>query len=184
MQLYSLFVAAFAAVGALAQDPGAVPDPSINTPTGVIQCLPVQLTFSGTSPPFIITIHPGGQADAAPLTTVGTTSETTLTWIANLPPNANYTCVIRDSIGRTNPSAPFEIYPGSTTNCPAPTAAQNPAPLPGMDATGTRGPPKASSPKARKPVEFVEGWVYAATGIEKESTPVSPAGAERIQLRS
>ncbi|KAG8914305.1 hypothetical protein FRC01_004131, partial [Tulasnella sp. 417] len=129
MRLYSLFVAAVAAVSALAQDPPAVADPSINTPTGVIECLPVQLTFSGSSPPFIITIVPGGEPGAAPLTTVGTTSETTLTWVANLPPNVNYTCVIRDSLGRTNPSAPFMIYPGSTTNCPAPAAAaQNPAP--------------------------------------------------------
>ncbi|KAG8938373.1 hypothetical protein FRC00_000219 [Tulasnella sp. 408] len=70
MQLSSLFVAVVAAVGAFAQ----APDPAINTPTGVQQCLPAQLTFSGTSPPFIITVVPAGQAGAAPLTTVGTTS--------------------------------------------------------------------------------------------------------------
>ncbi|KAG8948046.1 hypothetical protein FRC04_010088 [Tulasnella sp. 424] len=82
MQLSSIFLAVVAAVGAFAQTTASVaqttntgaPDPSINTPSGVIQCLPVQLTFSGTSPPFIVTIVPGGQAGAAPLTTVGTTS--------------------------------------------------------------------------------------------------------------
>lgn len=40
MHLFSLFVSVVAAVGAFAQTT-AVADPSINTPTGVIQCLPV-----------------------------------------------------------------------------------------------------------------------------------------------
>ncbi|KAG8896062.1 hypothetical protein FRC01_012031 [Tulasnella sp. 417] len=99
MQLSSLFVAVVAAVGAFAQ----APDPAINTPSGVQQCLATQLTFSGTSPPFIITVVPAGQAGAAPLTTVGTTSANAITWVANLP-LGDYTLVIRDSLGRTNPS--------------------------------------------------------------------------------
>ncbi|KAG8948048.1 hypothetical protein FRC04_010090 [Tulasnella sp. 424] len=130
MHLSSFFLAFGATVGTFAQTTAstaqttasiaqttnpAVPDPSINTPSGVIECLPVQLTFSGTKPPFIITIVPGGEPGAAPLTTVGTTNQTSLTWIANLPPNANYTAVIRDSIGRTGPSAPFVIFPASGT---------------------------------------------------------------------
>ncbi|KAG8975753.1 hypothetical protein FRB90_009428, partial [Tulasnella sp. 427] len=76
MQLSSrfLFATVVGAAGAFAQT--TTPDPSINTPTGVIQCQPVQLTFSGTSPPFIITVQPGGDAGAPPLVNVGTTSET------------------------------------------------------------------------------------------------------------
>ncbi|KAG8948045.1 hypothetical protein FRC04_010087 [Tulasnella sp. 424] len=113
MQFSSIFLAVVAAVGAFAQTtasvaqttgPAAVADPTINTPSGVQQCLPVQLTFSGTAPPFIITIVPAGQAGAAPLETVGASNGTSITWNANLPAGQNYTCVIRDSMGRTNPS--------------------------------------------------------------------------------
>ncbi|KAG8974110.1 hypothetical protein FRC05_007858 [Tulasnella sp. 425] len=87
MQFSSIFLAVVAAVGAFAQTtasvaqttgPAAVADPTINTPSGVQQCLPVQLTFSGTAPPFIITIVPAGQAGAAPLETVGASNGTSL----------------------------------------------------------------------------------------------------------
>ncbi|KAL6886039.1 hypothetical protein GGI43DRAFT_418571 [Trichoderma evansii] len=91
------------------------PDPQINTPSGVVFGLPVQLTFGGTSPPFIITVLPGGQAEAAPLTTVGTFTANAATWVPNLPPGGLYTLLIRDSLGRTNPSGQFSIAPAPAT---------------------------------------------------------------------
>ncbi|KIO31613.1 hypothetical protein M407DRAFT_241715 [Tulasnella calospora MUT 4182] len=128
MQLSSFFIAIVVAVGIFAQTP-AVPDPSINTPTGVIQCQPVQLTCSGTQPPFVITIVPGGEANAAPLETVGTTSENAVTWMADLPTNTNYTLLIRDGMGRTAASAPFVIFPGTDSACvKSNSAAASPAP--------------------------------------------------------
>ncbi|KIO31609.1 hypothetical protein M407DRAFT_241712 [Tulasnella calospora MUT 4182] len=144
MQLFSLFVTLAAAVGAFAQ---AVADPSINTPVGVMQCLPTQLTFSGTAPPFVITVVPEGQTGAAPLVTVGTTSDTALTWVANLPPNVNYTLVIRDALGRINGSAPFLIYPN--TSSPTPTCsvvAYTPAPSSAAPAPASSAPPPSSAP--------------------------------------
>ncbi|KAG9042736.1 hypothetical protein FS837_010449 [Tulasnella sp. UAMH 9824] len=141
MHLFSLFVSFVAVVGAFAQTTTTtgVPDPSINTPTGVIQCQPVQLTYSGTAPPFIITVMPGGQTDVAPLVSLGPTSENAITWVANLSPNNNYTLVIRDQMGRTNPSAPFMIYPGTTTNCPAPSQAPAASQTPAANPVRIRG---------------------------------------------
>ncbi|KAG8914260.1 hypothetical protein FRC01_004146 [Tulasnella sp. 417] len=146
MRLFSLVLAAAAAIGALAQDP-AVPDPSINTPTGVIQCLPVQLTFSGSAPPFIISVVYAGETGAAPLLTCGTTSENVLTWNANLPTIDNYTVLIRDANGRMNGSAPFKIYPNTsspTPTCDVVTPTYGPAPV-------TSAPPPASEAPASTP---------------------------------
>ncbi|KIO31612.1 hypothetical protein M407DRAFT_4924 [Tulasnella calospora MUT 4182] len=127
MQVSSFFVAIVAAVGVFAQ--GA--DPSINTPSGVAQCLipaNVQLTFSGTSPPFIITVVPAGQLGAASLAKVGTTSRNAITWVANLPANTNCNLVIRDSICRINPSGKFVILPGDDSCLNSDSAAASLAP--------------------------------------------------------
>jgi len=123
MQIISLFAVLAAAVGVFSQ----APDPAINTPEGVTECLPVQLTFSGSAPPFVITVQPGGQAGAAPLVTVGTTSATSITWDVNLAAGTSCTLVIRDSEGRTNPSGTFTILPGQSTTCLTASASTAPA---------------------------------------------------------
>ncbi|KAG8970580.1 hypothetical protein FRC03_006709 [Tulasnella sp. 419] len=108
------FIAFLAAVAVNAQG-GA--DPSINTPTGVVQCLPVQLTFSGTAPPFFISIHPGGQPDTPALKTFENVSGNSVTWTVDQPAGRQLTLVIRDAQGRTNPSAPFNVQPSDNTSC-------------------------------------------------------------------
>ncbi|KIO31616.1 hypothetical protein M407DRAFT_241719 [Tulasnella calospora MUT 4182] len=176
MQLSSLFVAVVAAVGAFAQ----APDPAINTPTGVQQCLPVQLTFSGTSPPFIITVVPAGQAGAAPLTTVGTTSANAITWNANLA-LGDYTLVIRDSLGRTNPSGTFTILPGTDATCVGSSAAPaSSAPAASSPAAATSAAPASSpAPATSAPAASSPAVSSAAAATSKASTAsvVSSAAA-------
>jgi len=114
MQLSSILVALVAATGIFAQ----TADPQVNTPQGVTECEPVLLTFAGSSPPFTITVVPGGQAGAAPLTTIGSgLTGTSVTWNVNLPAGTSCTLVIRDSRGSTNESAIFSVLAGSSSSC-------------------------------------------------------------------
>ncbi|KAG8987327.1 hypothetical protein FRB90_003401 [Tulasnella sp. 427] len=166
MQLSSVFLAVVAAISAFAQ----APDPAINTPSGVQQCLPVQLTFSGTSPPFIITIVPAGQPGAAPLTTVGTTSANAITWNANLPAGASYNCVIRDSMGRTNPSGPFTINPGDSSCLNGSSAAA------GSSAAGSSAAPATSQAPATS--------VVATTTAVPQTTTVAANGSSSVVTTS
>ncbi|KAG8944940.1 hypothetical protein FRC03_001864 [Tulasnella sp. 419] len=108
---FATFVALIATTFVNAQAGAA--DPTINTPSGVVVCLPVMLTFSGTQPPFILEIHPGGQPDTPALKTFEPTSANSLTWVVDQPAGTSLTLVIRDAIGRTNPSAPFTVLPGN-----------------------------------------------------------------------
>jgi hypothetical protein len=156
MQLTYYFVALISAVGVYAQ----VADPGINTPGGVQQCLPVQITFSGTSPPFIITVVPGGQANAAPLETIGTTSATALTWTPQQAVGTQLTLLIRDSLGRTNPSAAFTILAGNT-NC-----------VGGAGATGSSAAVDSSAPVS-VPVSTIA--VSSSTAGPSSVIPVTTA---------
>lgn len=51
--------------------------------------------------------------------------------------------------------------------------------LPGYGCDLNTEPPKASSPNARKIIVFVKDWIYSVEVIEKDGTPVPPAGIER-----
>ncbi|KAG8980593.1 hypothetical protein FRB90_007606, partial [Tulasnella sp. 427] len=51
--------------------------------------------------------------------------------------------------------------------------------LPGHGCDLNTEAPKASSPNARKIAVFVKDWVYSVEVIEKDGTPVPPAGIER-----
>jgi len=133
MRFSNLFFAAVAAAGALAQA-----TPSINTPSGVVECLPILLTFSGSNYPLTITIEAyTGTGYSTDLVTVGTvTSGTSITWTANLPPaGGGYIAVIRDSAGNLNASGAFQIASGSST-CLTASASSTPV-VAGSSSAGT-----------------------------------------------
>ncbi|KDQ15948.1 hypothetical protein BOTBODRAFT_31400 [Botryobasidium botryosum FD-172 SS1] len=115
MKLSIAAIAALLAPAVLAQTP--LTDPSINTPVDVVECQPTDLTFGGTAPPFIISIIPGGQAGAAPLETLGTSSGPSLTWVANITAGTKVTFEIRDAQGRLGFSAIVTIQAGTSTAC-------------------------------------------------------------------
>ncbi|KAG8904530.1 hypothetical protein FRB99_001613 [Tulasnella sp. 403] len=192
MQLKSFLVALVAAVGVFGQTTTPA-DPSINTPTGVTECLPVQLTFSGTQGPWIITVQPAGQAGAAPLTTVGTApaGTTAITWNVNLPAGTAGTLVIRDGLGRTNPSAPFTVLAnptgnvsclGTNTVAPASSVPASSAPASSAPASSAAGSTPASVP-ASTPVTTPAGASSApAASAQTTSTRNSASSIQPLSL--
>ncbi|KIO31608.1 hypothetical protein M407DRAFT_67722 [Tulasnella calospora MUT 4182] len=76
-----------------------------------------------------------------------------------------------------------EIHPDSSRTGPfcmyQYTRLFNMCRLPGYGCDSNTEPPKASSPNARKIVVFVKDWVYSVEVIERDGTPVPPAGIER-----
>ncbi|KAG8974113.1 hypothetical protein FRC05_007861 [Tulasnella sp. 425] len=167
MHLSSFFLAFGATVGTFAQTTAstaqttasiaqttnpAVPDPSINTPSGVIECLP---------PPFIITIVPGGEPGAAPLTTVGTTNQTS----QEIPPDAS----------RIGHSVPIKAVPGlivRLVDYSIFVACRSIYMRPEYGAS--KGTNTESPPDNR----IYWGLIYSVESI-KEGPPVPPAGIER-----
>ncbi|KAI0078794.1 hypothetical protein K474DRAFT_1659972 [Panus rudis PR-1116 ss-1] len=102
----SLAVLAVMAASAAAQGP------MINTPEGVIVCQPLLLTWSGGTPPYFLSILPGGQPSAAPLEQFTDLQTTSFTWKVDQPAGTSLGLTIRDSTGASGQSAPFDVHSG------------------------------------------------------------------------
>ncbi|KAJ9103698.1 hypothetical protein QFC20_004702 [Naganishia adeliensis] len=112
MKVFSTLVAlASLAATALAQSM------SIDTPAAVVQCQPVALTWRGGTPPYFLSIIPGGQVSAAALIDFGQLSGTTLTWTANITAGTSITLKLTDSTGSTVYSSPITILSSSNSAC-------------------------------------------------------------------
>lgn len=118
MDFTSFFILAATIAGAVSQTV------MVNTPTSVVQCLPVQLSWSGGQPPYFLSLIPGGQTTATPLQDLGQQTGTTFSWKATLPANTALNVQIRDSVGVLNYSDQFTIQnpPAGITCSPSDTA--------------------------------------------------------------
>ncbi|GAA5880375.1 hypothetical protein JCM1840_006195 [Sporobolomyces johnsonii] len=73
---------------------------NLTSPASVTECLPQQLEVSGGTPPYTVTILPGGQTGAAPLETLPTVEDPgSVTWLVDLPAGQKITFAVRDSTG-------------------------------------------------------------------------------------
>ncbi|KAF9208353.1 hypothetical protein BGZ49_009045 [Haplosporangium sp. Z 27] len=88
-----------------------------NLPNPVIACLPVQLSWSGGTPPYFPSVVPAGQPDAAALVTFQQQDSLTLTWDVNLPAGSSVELDLKDSTGESVQSAPSTIQANPDMTC-------------------------------------------------------------------
>ncbi|CAE6466825.1 unnamed protein product [Rhizoctonia solani] len=92
-------------------------DPSINTPSSLVQCQPAQLTWNASNTPVYISIIPGGNASAPALMDLGRQSGTSTTWNVNITGGTSITFRIVDTLGVNAYSAPVTIQSSSNSSC-------------------------------------------------------------------
>jgi len=132
--VFSILSAALFVVGASAQL-------TVNTPTNVISCTALQITFSGGTPPYIISVHPGATPNADALVTFPNVTGSPFTWTAvNYASGTSLDLTIRDSTGASAQSAPFSVQSGGSTSCLNGTASGSNAP-----AASTGSPPTTAT---------------------------------------
>ncbi|KAK4056436.1 hypothetical protein OIO90_002579 [Microbotryomycetes sp. JL221] len=105
----------FAAALALAMQAYAA---TINTPTALIQCQPVQLSWSGVSGSSIfLAVLPGGQSAALPIQDFGElpASPAAYTWTVNVAAGTSVTIRLTDSTGVPAYTEQVTIQPGSAS---------------------------------------------------------------------
>ncbi|CAE7106414.1 unnamed protein product [Rhizoctonia solani] len=90
---------------------------TINTPASVVQCQPVQVSWTSANTPVFISIIPGGQAGAAALQDFGQQTGTSLTWTANIAAGTSITFQLRDSTGAVAFSSPVTVQSSSDSSC-------------------------------------------------------------------
>ncbi|KAJ1307663.1 hypothetical protein OPQ81_001756 [Rhizoctonia solani] len=90
---------------------------TVATPASVVQCQPVQLSWSGGTAPYFPSIIPGQQAGAAALKEFPSQTGTSLTWKVDLIANTYITIQVRDSTGTVQYSSAVSIQNSSDSSC-------------------------------------------------------------------
>jgi hypothetical protein len=89
----------FTAIAALISLIPGILGMTINTPTNVVQCQPILLSWTGGTAPYYISVLPGGQPTAPALKTFPTQNGNSLTWIVDIAGNQPLTFAAKDSSG-------------------------------------------------------------------------------------
>lgn len=90
---------------------------TINTPSNVVECEPIQFTWTAGTSPYYLSLIPAGQPSASPLKTFPTQSGTSYTWNVDLQSGTSVSAEIKDSTGAINYSDSFTIMAGTSTSC-------------------------------------------------------------------
>ncbi|KAB5596115.1 hypothetical protein CTheo_387 [Ceratobasidium theobromae] len=182
-------------------------DPSINSPASVVQCQPVQLSWTASRTPVII---PGGQAGAAALEDLGSQSGSSMTWTANIASGTSITIQLRDSTGAIAYSAAVTVQPSSDSSClgaqgpgsssaggssssaaagssvstPAGSTSSASAPVATTSAAGSSSVAAGSttSHSATRPASSSTSRVATATSAQTSSTSSSNAAGSAAQI--
>ncbi|KAH6908993.1 hypothetical protein BKA70DRAFT_221869 [Coprinopsis sp. MPI-PUGE-AT-0042] len=90
---------------------------TINTPTGVVQCQPIMLTFGSGAAPYYVSAIPGGQVSAAALRTWDPTSASSLTWNVDIASGTSLSFIVKDSTGAQAFSDSVTVQSSSDSSC-------------------------------------------------------------------
>ncbi|CAE6477831.1 unnamed protein product [Rhizoctonia solani] len=135
-------------------------DPSINSPPSIVQCQPVQLSWTASKEPVWVSVIEGGKPGSLPLEDFGQQAPgtKTLTWMVDMKAGTSVTMQVRDSAGAVAYSGNMIIQGGSDSKCikdhgpnpPSkadPSAASEPAPsASNAPATSAAAPAPAPAP--------------------------------------
>jgi hypothetical protein len=125
---------------------------TVNTPVNVVSCTALQITFSGGTPPYILSVHPGATPNDPALATFSNVTGSPFSWTAvNFASGTSLDLTIRDSTGATAQSAPFTVQSGGSTTCLNGTATGSGAPAASTAASSptTSGTTPASSSQSK-----------------------------------
>ncbi|KAG5353529.1 hypothetical protein C0989_005976 [Termitomyces sp. Mn162] len=172
---------------------GAVAQFMINTPTNVVVCQPILLTWTGGTGPYflVITGQPNGQA----LEDLGMVQSTQFSWTVNIPAGTSIGLTLRDSTGQIAQSAAFTINPGNDNSClgqsssagattagntsPASSAASSsPVTSPGATSTPATSVPVTSAPATSTATSATSA--PATSGLTSATRPTTPGSSAAI----
>ncbi|KAJ2936661.1 hypothetical protein H1R20_g430, partial [Candolleomyces eurysporus] len=89
----------------------------INTPTGVVTCQPILLSYGQGTAPYYLSVLPGGQVSGTPYHTWPATDATDMTWPVDLPGGTSVSLVVKDGTGAQAYSDAITIQGGSDSSC-------------------------------------------------------------------
>lgn len=156
-------------------------EPQINTPTSLVQCQPIKITWNGGQPPYWVSALPGGEPAGTPLKDWGQQSGTELTWTVDLPAGTSISMQVKDSNGAINYAQAVSVRAGSDTKCLDGASSTSGSDSVGADAGTGAGAAAgaaggASSPAANSPSAGAASSPSAAGGAASGSA-AAPSGS-------
>ncbi|KAG9092402.1 hypothetical protein FRC07_011675, partial [Ceratobasidium sp. 392] len=136
--LYAVALAGFAAAQQF----------TVATPASIVQCQPVQLSWSGGTAPYFPSIIPGSQPGAAALKEFPSQPGTSLTWTVDLPAGTSITVQVRDSTGALQYSSASSIQDSANKSCVNGNVSATGSGAPGGPATSATPGGSTSAPAA------------------------------------
>ncbi|KZS92525.1 hypothetical protein SISNIDRAFT_455747 [Sistotremastrum niveocremeum HHB9708] len=166
-----LSVAAFVALVASGVSAQIV---TINTPFNVVECQPSLITWSGGTPPYFLTVEPGGQPQAPELQDLGTQQGTSFSWVVPFAAGQSLGLTIKDSVGNIGQTAPFTVGAGSNTACVGSTALPTSTGS-GSSSSSSSGSSSASSTSSSTTTLPATTSSSSTSGLPSSTTPSSSA---------
>ncbi|TFY73996.1 hypothetical protein EWM64_g10016 [Hericium alpestre] len=137
----------FTAIAALAAVVPAVVGQqlTVNTPANVVQCEPVQITWSSTTPPYYLSFVPANQPTAPAIKQFPPQQETSYTWLVDLQANTNFCINTSVNEGPTGSSGSSDSSPSNTSGGSSPTSSGGSSASKSSSASSTTSAPSTAS---------------------------------------
>lgn len=155
---------------------------TVNTPSNLVQCQPILLSWADGTPPYYLSIIPGGQPDAPALEPFPTTEATSMTWIVDIPSGTSITVSLKDNTGAMAYSDMVTIQPNPQGDKSCPPSSASASGAPGSTSAGatpavaaTTGATPATSPSA---AGATTARPAASSGSGATSTSARPSGSQ------
>ncbi|TEB34667.1 hypothetical protein FA13DRAFT_1729326 [Coprinellus micaceus] len=164
-----------AVAGALISLIPAISGLVINTPTGVVTCQPILLTYGQGTPPYYLSILPGGQVAGTPLHVWDPTNAESMTWIVDIPAGTAISLAVKDSTGAQAYSDTINVQGSADTTCLGGASSANAA-----AASSSRAAAPAASGTARAPITSAAATTaatHAAVSQSASSNAITGNGA-------
>jgi hypothetical protein len=147
---------------------------TVNTPTNVLSCTPLQITWTGGTAPYTLSVHDGSDPNGAALDTFSNLTGTSYTWSSvNFAANTNLDLTLRDNSGLISQSASFSVQSGGSTSC-----------LNGTSAVPTTVVATTAASAAATPAAGATGTTPATTGQSKATPSGSSAASSTSKATS
>ncbi|KAG7089498.1 hypothetical protein E1B28_011178 [Marasmius oreades] len=90
---------------------------TMNAPTNLVACQPVQIAWIGGTPPYFVSVQDGNNPSGTALQSFPQQNGTALSWTVNVQAGTSLVLQLHDSSGQTSKTAPIAVQPGSSDDC-------------------------------------------------------------------
>ncbi|KAF5359284.1 hypothetical protein D9756_003378 [Leucocoprinus leucothites] len=144
----------------------------INTPPSLVGCEPVKLDWSADAgtPPYYLSVVPGGQPSAAALKTFPTMQDTSITWLVDIQAGVSVTIALKDNTGATAYTSNLMIQSGPDRSCESTNATPSGVTAASGGAPAATGSMSGAAPSGTPPV--------SQSGSASASGSARPTGSQ------